>query len=288
MVLLCATQCTPWLINCITFNYDYKILFLTNQLTETMKLLKMNLSLLLILGLITIKLNAQEKSEQLWYCWEETIKPAYLDDYLAISKELIEICKQEKFQFAFYTWSSKPFVYELWYPLKSLNDIPETDKAWEKLVEKYGKEKYAAFNNTKVRNRSYSMSIRNDLQYIPENPDFNRNDALFSLWKEYSLIPGKESEFEEAVKWMNGQRKLSRVGHFVFYGTGGIGYDSPVYTESIGALSQEDFLKRTAVLDVKLAPILKEYNTRINSLIREKKEYNWWLLRDLSYVPAAE
>ncbi len=251
-----------------------------------MKTLKMYLSLILILVLIPSEFSGQDKNEQLWLCGEETVKPALIDEYLAMSRELIEICKRESFPFAFYTWSSKPFVYELWYPVSSLDAWTEIEKTWGKVVEKYGTEKYAAFNNTKVKNRSYAMIVRNDLQYIPENPDFKWDDVGVWYCKEYSLIPGKTVEFEEAVKWMNGQAKAAGVGHFVLYGTGNVGYEDPLYVEMISALDQEDFLKRMSALDVKMAPVLKEYNSKINQLIREKREYYWWYLKDLSFNPA--
>jgi hypothetical protein len=251
-----------------------------------MKPLKLSLAPLLIMGLTTLSINAQEKKEQLWYCGEETVKPGFIDEYLKLSREFIEICKQEKFPFSFYTWTSKPFVYELWYPVNTLDDVKEIDKAWQKVTEKFGAEKYAAFNNTKVRNRSYSMSIRNDLQYTPKNPDYDRNEVMFCRWIEYSLIPGKNSEFEEAVKWMNSQRESAGPGHFVIYGTGGLGYDDPVYMELINTTSQEDFLKRTGALSEKMAAPLKEYHGKIYPLTREMKSYDWWLLWDLSYQPA--
>jgi len=250
-----------------------------------MKTLKMSLALIFILVLIPSEFKGQEKNEQLWLCGEETVKPALIDEYLEMSRELIEICKRENFPFAFFTWSSKPFVYELWYPVSSFDAWPEIDKAWGKVVEQYGTEKYAAFNNTRVKDRSYAMNVRNDLQYIPENPDFDYDDAVCWYCREYSLIPGKEGEFEEAVKWMNGQRKAAGVGHFVMYGTGNLGYENPLYVEMISALSQEDFLKRMSALDVKMAPVLKEFHSKINQLIREKKEYYWWYLKDLSFNP---
>ncbi len=253
-----------------------------------MKSLKFNLVTFLLVGFISLNIAAQEKSEQLWYCWEETVKPAYLDDYLAMSKQLIEICKQEKFPYAFNTATSKPFVYELWYPVNSMDIVPEIDKAWEKVVEKFGAEKYAAFNNTKVKNCSYSTSGRSDLQYNPKNPDYNRDEANCNFWKVYSLIPGKESEFEEAVKWMNRQRESAGAGHYVSYVKGGVGFDDPLFAESISALSQEDFLKRISVLDIKMDVVLREYNRKINSIIREKKEFFQAFLKDLSYQPEAK
>ena len=251
-----------------------------------MKATSMLLTIILFCVVHLSNTNAQGKNEQLWICGEETVKPAFIDEYLKLSKEFIELCKKEKFPFAFYTWTSKPFVYELWYPVNTLNDWTEIEKAWDKVTEKFGADKYAAFNNTKVKNRSYSMSIRNDLQYIPKNPDYQRDELVFVRFVEYSLMPGKTLEFEKEVKWMNSQRDSSGVGHFVLYGTGGVGYDNPVYVEMIGAKNQEDFVTRIGVLSDKMASPLKEYRSRIYSLTREMKEYDWWMLPDLSYQPA--
>ena len=72
---------------------------------------------------------------------------------------------------------------------------------------------------------------------------------------------------------MNGQRESAGVGHFVSYVKGGVGYDDPLYVEMISALSQEDFLKRISVLDIKMAAVLREYNRKINSITREKREF---------------
>ena len=251
-----------------------------------MKSLKLNLFVFLILGSISLNLNAQEKNEQLWICGEEIVKPAFIDEYIQLSKEFIDICRQEKFPFAFYVWTSKPFVYELWYPVGNLNTVLKIDSAWKKVIEKFGAEKYAAFNNTKVKNRSFSSSMRNDLHYIPKNPDYNIDDAVFFRCMEYSLIPGKQKEFEETVKWMNGQRETAGAGHIVYYRTGGLGYDDPVYIEMIGATSEEDFVKRTGFLGEKMTSDLKEYRSRINSITREKNTYNLWFLKELSYEPA--
>jgi len=244
------------------------------------------MTIILFTGVFISSSEAQENNEQLWYCGEETVKPEYIDEYLKLSKEFIEVCKLEKFPFAFYTWTSKPFVYELWYPVSTLNDVAEIEKAWKKVTEKFGADKYAAFNNTKVKNRSYTMSIRNELQYTPKNPDYKRNELEFCRWIEYSLIPGKNREFEEAVKWMNGKRESAGAGHFVLYGTGGVGYETPVYVEMIGAKNHDDYVKQTGALGEKVAVSLKEYRSRIYPLTREMKEYDWWLLRDLSYQPA--
>ena len=43
-----------------------------------------------------LQLDAQEeKNEYLWYCWEETVTPDMLDEYLDLSKEVMLLFKEE-------------------------------------------------------------------------------------------------------------------------------------------------------------------------------------------------
>ena len=72
--------------------------------------------------------NAQEeKKEQLWYCIEETVKPDMWEQYVKLSKEIIDICKENSFSFPYYTWNGRPLVYELWTPIESLNNVTPAD-----------------------------------------------------------------------------------------------------------------------------------------------------------------
>jgi hypothetical protein len=121
--------------------------------------MKQNISIFIIaLLLATIGstgANAQEeKKEQLWYCIEETVKPEMWEQYVKLSKEIIDICKENSFSFPFYTWNGRPLVYELWTPIESLNDIEKIEEEWKRIWDIMGEEKKTEFDATKLNNYS--------------------------------------------------------------------------------------------------------------------------------------
>ena len=255
-----------------------------------MKKVKTILIALIVLGLYIPNINAQdEEKEELWYCWEETVKPEKIDEYLELSIEFIELCKQNEFPFAFFTWSAKPFTYELWTPISSFSDIEKINDAWDKIVEKLGAKKHAAFQNTKICNRRFTCTIRNELSYNPKNPDYARNEFNYAKWIEVYIKDGKQKEFEEAVKWFNKERASNDYGSWVFYATGEFGYESPCYIVMIGNKNLLDFLQANKEINEKMNDEWKEYMNKIRPLMRKpSKNYDWYLLSGLSYKPVKE
>lgn len=244
------------------------------------------LTAFLVLGLFIPNLNAQEKKGQLWYCWEETVKPGKIDEYLALSKEFIELCKQEKFPFEFYTWQAKPFIYELWTPIDTHNDIEKIEAEWDKITAKLGEEKYAFFNKTKLNNKKFTCTIRDDLRYSPVDPDYGRNEFAFALWIEVYIKSGKQKEFEEAVKWLNEQRTKKDYGSYVFYASAGFGYEDPCYIVMIANTNEQEFDKADKQINEVMKDEIAQYYERIFPLMRKPSiNYDWHYLSNLSYTP---
>lgn len=254
-----------------------------------MKKIASILTTLIILGLFIPGLNAQEKKEQLWYGWKETVKTEKVDEYKKLSKELIEICKKEKFPFAFYTWTIKSNTYELWTPISSHSDIEKINDAWMKIIEKWGEEKYAAFNDTRLYSRKFTCTIRNDLRYTPVDPDYGRNEFAFALWVEVYPKSGKQKEFEDAVNWLNRERVKKEYGSYVFYASGGFGYEDPCYVIMIANTTEQEYLKADKQISKAMKVEMEKYYDKINPLLRKSSlEYNWYFLSDLSYEPAKD
>ena len=205
---------------------------------------KIILLLPIVIGFTCIvQVNAQENNEQLWYCWEETVMPERIDQYLEISKEFLALYKSEEFPFPIFTWQPKPFTYELWSPINSLADIEKINDAAIGIIEKLGEEKFTAFKETILQFREFTCTIKNDLQYTPANPDVGRNEFEYCLWIELYLKPGKQKAFEEAVKVFNEERAKKDYGSYVFYASGGFGFEQPCYIVMISNINEESFLK---------------------------------------------
>ena len=135
--------------------------------------------LLAIVLFPVLQLSAQEeKNEQIWYCWEETVKPEMIEEYLTLSEEMIDLCKQENFPYPIVTWIRKSMVYELWSPVSSLNEIDSIENEWAKILKIWGEEKYAAFNQTKLHNYSKTITLQGDLGYMPEDPQIKPEERM--------------------------------------------------------------------------------------------------------------
>jgi hypothetical protein len=235
-------------------------------------------------------LNAQdENGAQLWFCIAETVKPDMQEQYLELSQELINLCKEEDFPFAFFTWSYAPMEFELWSPLESLNDIDKMEKEWDKIMKKWGEDKQDAFNATKIKNYSKTCKVRWDLTYTPDNPDFDPDNLTYGRWIEVYLKPGTQKKFAESVQWMNEKRKANDYGVQCGFAELGLGYETPSYLVMYGHESQVKYLEYENNLDEAYQDEYQKYLTGIRKLFSKPVTiYDIWLLPELSYNPNKE
>jgi len=234
-----------------------------------------------------LQLNAQEeKSEQIWYCWEETVKPEMIEEYLALSKELVDLSKQVNYPFPYYTWNRRSMVYERWAPISSLDDIETIYEEWMKVLKEWGEEKSAAFSQTQLHYYSKTSTVQGDLTFMPENPKSTNDERNYGRWIEIYLKPGTQNEFVEAVKWINEQRAAYGIDVYLQMGRGGLGYQQPSYIAYYSRVSREEYEKYgESIPDTYMEKYL-EYLTRIRKLFLVPPNiYHYNLLRDLSYEP---
>lgn len=242
--------------------------------------------LLLAIALFpALQMNAQEENkEYLWYCWEETVKPEMYDQYLSLIKELHEVCKNENFPFQFFTWSRTSMVYELWYPIKNLNDVNSIDEAWGIILEKWGNEKYEAYSNTLLSHQTKTCTLLDELTYMPENPELSVNERTYGRWIEIYLKPGTQKEFAEAVKQLNEQRAAFGIEDYIMFASCGFGYPGPSY---LGLYSHESREAFNASFESSPEAYLEKFDAYLNKiekLMREPvKIYHYTWIQELSY-----
>jgi hypothetical protein len=256
--------------------------------------MKRNISIFIIAILLatigSTGANAQEeKKEQLWYCIEETVKPEMWEQYDILSKEIIDICKENSFSFPFYTWIGQSMVYELWTPIESLNDIEKIEEEWTRIWDIMGKEKKTEFDATKLNNYSKTCTIRDDMAYIPENPNYSMDIPTYNRWIEVYLKPGSQKAFEEDVTWINDRRKKHDYGVSCRFAEGGIGYDAPSYI----VLYAHDSLAKYLEYEISTSDAYKkdfqESLSKVRQLmVRPPKISNYNLLWELSFNPVGQ
>jgi hypothetical protein len=247
------------------------------------------LAVMVVLPMLQLEAQDENQKDQLWYCWEETVKPELWEEYLELSKEMLEVCKEENFPYPIFTWNHRSMVYELWSPLNSLTEIDSLDAAWMKIIKKWGEEKYEAFTQTKLHNYSKTVTILGDLTYMPENPELTEDERTYGRWIEIYLKPGKQKEFMEAVKELNNQRKAFGIQEYLMLGEGGIGYQAPSFHAYYSHLSQQAFNDYFDSTPEAYNKKFQEYLDKIFKLMIKPPVINhYYLIPELSYNPASQ
>lgn len=266
-----------------------KIIKKIYQPPKIMKTTTALLAIVLCICLLSPLFAQDETKGQLWYCYEETVKPADEKIYTELSKELLELCKQNDFPFPIYTWTPGEFKFQLWSPINTLNDIGKIEDEWNKIIESWDQEKYATFNKTKVKNRSFTCRGRKDLHYQPENPRYKMEDVTFSFWQEVLFKPEKVKEAEELMKKMNKLIGAKKYDNPMYLYDAGIGYETPMIIAVNYALDIKDHIAQNEkwndfFTDDELKEI-DELNSKVIACTQTIKIVRLWRLKDLTYEP---
>jgi len=249
----------------------------------------MFLAVMVLLPMLQLEAQDVKQNEQLWFCWEETVKPEMIDEYLELSKEVMLLCKEENHPYPIYTWNQSPMVFEYWSPLNSLAEIDSISTAFEKIFKKLGEEKFEALNRNKLHNYSKTITILSELAYMPEDPELTDDERIYGRWIEIYLKTGKQKEFMEAVKWINEQRAAYGIQEYLGFSIGGIGYQSPSYQVYYSHVSKEALNNYYDSTPEAYKKKFEEYLKKIRKLmIKPPTISDYYLLWDLSYTPTSQ
>ena len=238
---------------------------------------------LLLISFISVQAQ-DEKQKQLWYCWEETVHPEHIEAYFAANGELVQLCKDEGFDFYFYTWTTGDFKYQWWHPIESLGEIEKVEAAWDKIFEKYGKEKTAAFQKTLKSHYSKTITQRYDWGIHPENPRLIRDSVNYMEFQEFYVIPGKEAAFGKTMK--KAVDYLISKGHNDTWNMarGELGYEGPVYIGWSFGKNKADFVEQDQKFGEEHSDFFKELNSEFLENVRTINRTEGWFIKNLSIM----
>jgi len=235
--------------------------------------------------LFVLNAAAQDKKELLWLVGEEVVKPEMIDQYNEVSKELMDLCKAEKFPYTYNVWLSQPFHYALWYPIEEMNDISKIEKAWDDIVEKFGPEKFAKFQECIESQTNKLMVTYFNLSYEPETPRLSDEDIGYCYWQNIYVKKGSEKAIEELLKKAITLMKEKGMEDALYVGKGKMGYEGPVYFAWSYGKDRKEYLDQQEGLDEELGETMKQINAEIiNHITDIVNEDSWWV-KELSYTP---
>lgn len=225
-----------------------------------------------------------EQNGQKWYCYEETVLPSALNIYNSLSLELVQLCKENDFPYSFHTWMTEDFKYQLWTPIESLNDIDKINKAWEKLLQNWDKEKTTKFKATKISNYSKTMDMRSDLTYEPEITRLETNEVGLCEWREYYLQTDKSEQAFEVLKSIREELTSLDYDNGRYIAFGGLGYEDPcLVTWSLYKDEADKLAQTEKFAEIASEGVLKKMNDLIPCIRTSKIAYMIYV-PELSYV----
>lgn len=246
---------------------------------------KLYLGIVMILMFVVIQTsNAQENSTQLWYCWEEEVHPEHVYEFMEANKELAKICKEINYGSTYFAWTTGDFKYQFWHPIGSLSDIDKLESEWNRVVEKYGEEKYVAYQKLIKSYHTRTATEIMGLGFYPENPRVESDSVNYMQFQEFYVIPGKGKEFnkymKEAVSYLkdNGHNDPWHVAR------GDLGYEGPVFIGWSFDKSKSSYTIQDEKFGKKYGEYFNEFNKKFVKTIRKIEPGEAWHIRDISYI----
>ncbi|WP_430972651.1 hypothetical protein [Sunxiuqinia rutila] len=239
---------------------------------------------LLALMLVSLLTYAQEnKKEQLWYCYVETVAPDALFEYQEMSIELAALAKEHDFPFNFYVWSTRDLDFEVWYPINSLDDITVIEEHWDMIMNEWGEEKAVAFGKTKTKNNSFTMITQYELSFRPENPRPEIAEAGYLQFQEFRIIPGKQEEVEAVIRDANKLLAEHNYDDPWYIAKPGIGMEMPSLIAWSYGKDVQDFYKQDKKFQDELGEVFKPLNKRFIACLASVKSGEVYYKKAFSY-----
>lgn len=236
---------------------------------------------------------AQESSQpSMFFVIQEHVKPSMLQEYEALTKELIgELTAAGVADAQFVTISGPELGYTYVMQVEGFAGIDAAHQAWEAAIAAVGKEKFmemhGRFGEMMDHSAASVIMLREDLSYLPETVAIT-GDVPFRKYYWYYTIPGKEMALEAVAKEYAAlyESKGIETGWRIYQVV--MGPDLPAYLVVLSAESEAAFIARSSEIEQLLGDDVQELYNKSMKTTRRLEVMEGWVRPDLSYPqPAA-
>ena len=244
---------------------------------------------LVSLCVLTSWAQDEKQKSQAYFLLDVMVRPSMIAEYETAAKEMIALNAQYNASYGWFGFQGDDFHYYFFMPVKDLADLDNMFKADRELEKKMGEEKSKEieklFSGTYECVHTYMIYTRPDLSYTPENPRLKPEEAIFSKWILYSVLPDKEKEFQEILKKFIPLAQSKNVTEGYGISVGAMGMDAPQYVVSFSGKSAADqaahYAKTIELLGEEVMVLLK----KMVACTRKVEIKTAWFRPDLSYIP---
>ena len=238
---------------------------------------------------LSVLAQVEEQNAQFFLVVEEVVKPPMVSKFEETAKEELALLAENHFPYTCYMYATDNYIYYYVWPVKDYADIGNLMNTWMEMVKKIGMEKWQALNVQKGKTlESYKFGAirhRPDLSYFQENPRFKPEEANFMYLVFCSILPGKESEFEQICReWVKLDTEVNRSDAYDVFVVE-MGSEMPLYFWTSRGISAADFHKQQEIYGTKGGEKIMELWDRTMALCKKYEDKTGWYRPDLSYIP---
>lgn len=243
--------------------------------------------LLVILSIYGPETLAQEESRgQLWFCWEATVNPAHLDEFMDIQLEMDKMkLKEAGFSYPVNVWTDGLFHYYFFYPVDSYNDKDAIYSELGKAIELQGNDWLNRMFSTLDNHTTWFIRWDPELSYQPENPRRTGDEGIFCVWDMFYIDSGKELEVRNLQKRFLTVLKEKGYDDYVDTYIGELGLDGYFYMGVIFGKSPADLWAQNEVMWELLGEEGSQVFNEMRKYIKKRDFKQFWHMKKLSYDP---
>jgi len=245
------------------------------------------IAILVILSIYGPGTLAQEESMgQLWFCWEATVNPAQLDEFMDLQLEIRKThLKEAGLSYPISSWTDGQFTYYFFYPVNSYNEKDDIYNELGKAIELQGNDWINRMFSTLDNHTTWFIRRDPELSYNPENPRLKDGEAIFAIWDMWFVDPAKDSEFRQTAKKLTEMLRSADFRDNVNLLIGDLGYEATAYLWTLYGKSPADFWTENEKLWEILGEDGQKLNQKALTLLKKREFKQFWYMKELSYDP---
>jgi hypothetical protein len=243
-------------------------------------------SVLVVLSLYgQVSFAQEESSGQLWFCWEATVNPARVNEFIDLQVEYRTHFKEANFSYPVSGWTDGMFHFYVFFAVDSYDEVNTIYSALGDVNEIWGADRLNRMWETVETHRTFFIRWIPELSYAPEHPRLADGEATFAVWDIMYIDPSKEAEFCQSAGKFTKMLKNAGFDDPLNFMIGDQGYEATAYLGVLYGKNQSDLWAQNEKLWSKLGEEGAQLNREVMGLLKKRDFKQFWYVKELSYDP---
>jgi hypothetical protein len=227
---------------------------------------------------------------ELLVVFQEHVKPAKGEEYMATVKDMVALLKEEKADspaFDLWAFGAPDFTYSYVTPMSSMGDMDTMHEAWMALYKGPDKAKWEALDariNDAILGSSRTIVARvASASYHPKKARLSEEEAKYRWFDVFTVVPGKEKDFVGLCKGL--ADLAAKAGYGDSWNTYSVvvGDKIPCFLVVSPAKDQADYAESDRAFTKAVGDEGKKIFSQIMAVTQHYDGHGEWYRPELSY-----